>query len=154
MAIEYIVVVHYDGFLTPFRSNGGVYALLLNDSSPISKTIRLEPRKGDCHHHNSTMIDIDGDGLKAILLGQTCESSGQNKGNLVWLKQPKTNPTNPASWILTELVDGPDILIATQIINKTTIIVYAARFFTAALKYYYLRIDAVSHHNPTNTCSC
>ena len=58
---------------------------------------------------------------------------------------PKSNPTKPKSWIRTELVDGPDILIATQIINETTIIVYAAQYFSAALKYYYLRIDTDSY---------
>ena len=57
-----------------------------------------------------------------------------------WLKQPKNNTIKSESWILNKLVDGPDIIITTEILNDTTIIVYAAQFFTSALKYYYLRI--------------
>ena len=140
---ETTLIIH-DGFLTPFHGNGGVYALLINNSLPIGSVIRLEPKKGECYYHNSTMIDIDGDGLKDILMGQTCKEFGENKGSLIWLKQPKSDVTKPESWIKTELIDGPDILITTQIINETTIIVYAAQFFTSSLKYYYLRIGVNS----------
>eukprot|EP01084_Bolivina_argentea_P163439 284337_1 len=143
------LIVH-DGFLTPFHSNGGVYALLINDSKPIN-LIRLDPKINGCYYHNSTQIDMNGDGLTDILLAQTCQTDHDNTGTLIWLEQPKTNPSTPKSWIPHSLVNGPDVLITTQPFNKDTILVYAAQFFTNELKYYYLKIGVDKPYIVNNT---
>merc|ERR1719206_243752 len=134
------LIVH-DGFLTPFHTNGGVYILMLNDSKPTGPVIRIEPKTKGCYYHNSTMLDMNGDGLKDILVAQTCQEIGHKEvGTLLWLQQPKTGVTAEHSWVSHELVSGPDILIETTVINSSTVIIYAAQFFSEKLAYYYVRI--------------
>ena len=141
---ETTLIVH-DGFLPPGHLHGGVYILMLKDSQPVGEVIRIEPPSGKCYYHNSTMIDLNGDGRKDLLLAETCKHPiGGQKGQLIWLEQPAANVTAPGSWTKHSLVDGPDILIETLPINDTTLIVYAAQFWTSELKYYYLRIGSGS----------
>merc|ERR1712228_94469 len=148
-AAETTLIVH-DGFLVPTHTNGGVYALLLNNSRS-TKLIRLIPKTKDCYYHNSTQIDMNGDGKLDLLIAQTCQKSHVNTGKLLWIEQPQSNPETPESWKIHYLCDGPDVLIETEQLNETTIIVYAAQFFSNALKYYYLRIgDATPYIVDTN----
>ena len=120
---ESTLIVH-DGFLPPGHTHGGVYILMLNDSEPIGEVIRIEDASGKCYYHNSTLIDLNGDGRKDLLLAQTCAHMfGGQKGELIWLEQPTSNVAAPGSWTKHTLMDGPDILIEIQPINKSTVIV-------------------------------
>ena len=131
-------LICHGGFLTPGHGTGNIYALLLNNSKPIN-LIELLPKQNDCYYHNSTQIDMDGDGKIDLLFAQTCKHAitQQNEGHLLWAKQP-SNPTTPHSWQTSHLVNGPDILITTQYINDTSLIIYASEFFNAQLVYYIL----------------
>ncbi len=76
----------HTGFLTPGHTNGGIYALPL-ENSKAGTLVKLSPNEKGCFYHNSTFLDLNGDGKLDILAAQTCQKNFEDTGELVWFEQ-------------------------------------------------------------------
>lgn len=78
--------------------------------------------------------DIDHDGLLDIVTARTNDPVfGKAAGELIWLKQPASDPLGGAPWAETLLAAGPDVwfTVAELDPSKATFQVFAAQFFSS-----------------------
>jgi len=132
------VILVPDGFVIPGHRDGGAY-LLVQDSVDITKTtkaIKLTRFIDNYWYHTGHWIDLDGDGLKDLLIARTNSKPGG--GELCWFKQPATNALDGAEWVETVITQGPDVFTSIDVMAAypNEIVVWAPQFFDETLAVY------------------
>ena len=80
-----------------------LYVSSLNEMKGLD-LIEIYQEKG-CFVHNSTFVDMNLDGKLDILFAETCQTSFQDHGKLVWIEQPIDSPLSN-QWIAHDLYVG------------------------------------------------
>lgn len=135
---DYIVVP--DGFLVPFKSEGGVYLIpaTCNREGGVSKDavqIQLTPKES-YFYHKVEWRDMNGDGKLDILTAHAKKPLiGSGQGQLVWLEQPTSDPLKNVPWNEHVLMEGPDIWFISVDLNTSDSYfeVFATEFFAQDL---------------------
>ena len=139
---DYIVVP--DGFLVPFKSNGGVYLISATcdrsgwDSKSGAAQIQLTPKES-YFYHKVEWRDMNGDGKLDILTAHAKKPLiGSAQGQLVWLEQPASDPLKNVPWTEHVLIDGPDIWFTSVDLNTSDSYfeVFTTEFFAENLSVY------------------
>ena len=134
---EHVIMVP-DGFLIPGHKNGGVY-LMIQDKEHThhtNKTVRITKEKKDHWFHSGHWVDMNGDGLKDILIAR---SNGEKKGGvLLWLENPGETALDGTEWEQHHIVDGPDVYTSIDFLPQYPgeVIVWASQFFDEKLGVY------------------
>lgn len=136
------------GFLVPLggHTTGGVS--IINLDEPGSKPSTVSKDMENWFYHKAYAIDMDGDGLLDFVTARCRDNvipfpwNKENKGTLVWLRNPGGD--NPLSdrWEETELMNGPDFLINMEEMKNTItpgpdFHLLAPQFLTEAINYIY-----------------
>ncbi len=131
------VVAVGNGFLVPGKSNGQIslftddYALTgQNTTGPFV----ISQMKDEWFYHLALWYDMDKDGLMDCVTARaTKPTDGNGQGELVWYKQPKSNPFGQ-EWQIFVLASGPDIFIRlADLDNNGDLQIIAAEFFNASI---------------------
>lgn len=130
------VVMVPDGFVIPGHRNGGVY-LLVQDGSDITKTkktCRITPELPGIWYHTGHWIDMNGDGLKDLLIART--NSEVDGGELMWFEQPASGALDDIEWTPHLITTGPDVYTSVEDLGGNEILVWAAIFFSEEVGVY------------------
>ena len=119
-----------DGFLPPGKGNGGIYAIVMDDSdiTKTVKTVTLTHNKDGYFYHMGFWVDLNGDGRKDFITAKTNAKAG--KGQLVWLEHPEGG-LDVSSWTEHVICSGPDVGIEVDFLSEfpNEVVVFAAQFF-------------------------
>eukprot|EP00053_Salpingoeca_punica_P008678 m.77565 g.77565 ORF g.77565 m.77565 type:complete len:416 (+) comp14706_c0_seq1:33-1280(+) len=134
LPVETLVVP--DGFLVPGYSTGGIW-LVPTPFNGSAVAIEISTSLSGYFYHQVEWYDVDGDGLLDIVTARVDKPIfGSSKGQLVWLRQPSSDPFNNA-WTEQVLADGPEVFFTlTSAFDANTVQVFASQFFTNKLGLY------------------
>ncbi|NQD36609.1 VCBS repeat-containing protein [Permianibacter sp. IMCC34836] len=118
------------GFLVPGKGTGAI-TLLDRDTKSTRKLTR---DKSGWFYHRIAWFDVDNDGRLDILTARGNKPLfGSAKGELLWLKQPSSNPLT-ATWTEHVLKSGPDVHFVIDDLNGDgTPEIVATEFFAKKL---------------------
>lgn len=132
------VIMVPDGFLIPGHRNGGVYLMVQDkdDVTKTTKTVRITKEKKDNWFHSGHWVDMNGDGLKDILIARSNGEAGG--GKLLWLENPGDAALDGGEWTQHHIVDGPDVFTSIDFLPQYPgeVIVWASQYFDEALGVY------------------
>ena len=105
------------GFLVPLggHTTGGLS--IINLDEPGSKPSIVSQDLDNWFYHKAFALDMDGDGLLDFVTARCRDNvipfpwNKENKGTLIWLRNPGGDNPLSERWEETELMDGPDFLI-------------------------------------------
>jgi hypothetical protein len=97
-----------DGFLVPTKTNGGVYAIQMDDEdiTKTKKTVKLTADKKGYFYHMGCWIDLNGDGRKDFITARSNAKAGG--GELLWLEHPEGG-LDQVPWTEHVITSGPDV---------------------------------------------
>ena len=118
-----------DGFLTPGDRTGNVYLMLLenDDITGVKKTIKLAEDIEDYWYHKGHWVDMNGDGLKDLLIPRSNYQPGG--GRLIWLENPgETALSDDKPWKEHMICEGPGVETSIDFLPQypNEVIVWAA----------------------------
>lgn len=132
-----------DGFLVPGKSTGGVWIIPGADGE-FEKPIKISTDKKGWFYHNSTFVDMNGDGKLDVLTARATKPIfGQSGGELIWLENPGSLHLPWKEHVITK---GPDVIFQIAEIdgNEDTLDLVATQFFSAKLMAYFINLKDLS----------
>lgn len=126
-----------DGFLVPFKTNGGIYVVTIDENDPTIATMRTEISnyKRGYFYHMGTWVDMNGDGRKDFLTARSNAKAGH--GELLWLEHPEGG-LDVENWTEHVITKGPDVNFDTVTFDQYPgeLILFSAEFFNEKLGVY------------------
>jgi len=136
-----------NGFLVPSHTKGGVWVLEKSTSpSTLMRPVKITQDKSDWapdsgwFYHQAELVDMDGDGKLDVVTAR-CQYGvwpwSKKRGELIWLKQPDSDPLSDKPWTDHHLVDGPDFTFCKHP-TTTSLALVAPEFITGKTVYYWM----------------
>jgi len=125
-----------DGFLVPFKKNGGLYAVRVSatDITKTTGTVKIDAKKKGHFYHMGYWVDLNGDGRKDYITARSNAKKGG--GELLWFEHPKGGLDSGSSWVEHSLGNLADVAFEVNTLPeyKDEIVVFSAHFFDEAIR--------------------
>ena len=132
-----------DGFLVPFKKNGGLYAVRVSatDITKTTGTVKIDAKKKGHFYHMGYWVDLNGDGRKDYITARSNAKLGG--GELLWFEHPKGGLDSGSTWKEHSLGNLADVSFEVNTLPEyeDEVVVFSAHFFDLAIRM--IRISTV-----------